>query len=275
MRELDLDRIPRCCPTMRLERSGERLVCSCGTTRPVADTIIVLDPNLNAVPVEASSYELGTRHRYQSRDYAHRYMERYRRPRTPYGLYAALVAARERAIIRTFLRRIATEVRTVLDLPAGTGKLAGVHAEFGYRVVAADVSAEMLRIGLRAGAWDACDRLDAMAQTDATRTGFDNGAFDCTVCLRLVHRLPREIADATAAELRRVTSRYVIVAGAVRGRSIGHLLRRASSVPTERTSMTADQWDAYVRQIGTAIASRRVMPGLSGEVVTLVRVNAR
>jgi SAM-dependent methyltransferase len=274
MHTFDPTRIPRCCREVAPELREGVIVCTCGTRREVVEGIIVLDPSLEAVAPGASQYDIGTKHRYQSNSYAHRYLERYERPRSPYAAYSALIAARERAAVWKLLARVASEVEWLLDLPAGTGKLAAVHARFGYSVVAADVSADMLRIGLRAGAWDGCPGLRAMVQVDGTKTGFDARAFDCTVCLRLIHRLPRAVANAVARELRRVTSRYVIVAGGVRGRSLGGLLRMVRKKGAAREgTMTVDDWNSYVRQIGEPITSVRVFPGLSSETITLVRVN--
>jgi demethylmenaquinone methyltransferase/2-methoxy-6-polyprenyl-1,4-benzoquinol methylase len=70
------------------------------------------------------------------------------------------------------------EVRTVLDLPAGTGRLLPALRASGYRVTGADRSLEMLRAGRRARA----DERAPLVQADATRLPFADGAFDAAFC---------------------------------------------------------------------------------------------
>lgn len=90
-------------------------------------------------------------------------------------------------------------VRTLLDLPCGTGRLAGGLRPKCERYLGADVSPAMLREG------DG-ERLVA----DAARLPFADGSVDALVCCRLLHHLDACELDAVCGELLRVTGSLLI-----------------------------------------------------------------
>jgi SAM-dependent methyltransferase len=89
----------------------------------------------------------------------------------------------------------------VLDVPAGSGRLAAVLERAAPFVVAADSSAEMLRSAPR----------PARVRASVFDLPFAVSSFDAVVCCRLLHHL-REPADLerAVAELVRVSARLVI-----------------------------------------------------------------
>lgn len=100
------------------------------------------------------------------------------------------------------------EVEHVLDLPSGTGRFTGHLAREGYRVAAADISHEMMKIG--------CERVGAMenirghVQAEAERLPFRDSAFDCVVSIRFLHHLDPDIRVGILREMARV-ARWLVV----------------------------------------------------------------
>ena len=90
---------------------------------------------------------------------------------------------------------------TVLDVPAGQGRLAAVLARAGTAVIAADASAEML----------AADPRPRRVRASLFDLPFADGAFDAVVCCRFLHHLARpEDLERAVGELVRVSARLVI-----------------------------------------------------------------
>jgi SAM-dependent methyltransferase len=257
------------CRSERLSIEGDALLCeACGHRREVDEQNILREASMEAFdPV--SVYERETKTRYQSREYALQYMDAYTRPRRLLDWYAVFVAWRERRAVEHALRSVAGDLTLVLDLPAGTGKLAPIHEKFAYRLIAADASADMLGAGL--GVWRNDRQLVGMVQTDVRRTGFRSGSVDCTVCLRLMHRLPADIADEALRELARITKRYLIVSTRIRSRTISSIRKvpRAHGVaPVDLT-----EWHRRLAAIGNLESTSFLARGVSQGVVSLVDVS--
>lgn len=133
-----------------------------------------------------------------------------------------LIANRERGAIEKMLQAVPHD--TVLDIPAGTGKLAPVFGRLDSNVVACDISENMLQIAKSefndAGVTDArfqiCDAEEITETIDET--------FDVAVSLRLFHRVPTDVKRNILSELGSVAD-YVIVSTAVETRF--HVFRRA------------------------------------------------
>ncbi|HTU14414.1 MAG TPA: class I SAM-dependent methyltransferase [Solirubrobacterales bacterium] len=89
---------------------------------------------------------------------------------------------------------------SVLDVGCGTGVVASRLADEGYEVTGADPSAGMLR-HLRA----ADDRVEAV-QASATELPFEDGRFDLTMCVAVMHHIAEPESVRTALiEMVRVT----------------------------------------------------------------------
>lgn len=106
----------------------------------------------------------------------------------------------------------AAGVRSVLDLPCGTGRLLPELARAGYRVVGADVALEMMRTGLALRT-----SRSPLVQADAQRLPFQSACFDAVVSMRFLFHLGPEERRRALAEMRRV-SRDGLVVGEVRTR---------------------------------------------------------
>ncbi len=99
-------------------------------------------------------------------------------------------------------------VENLLDLPSGTGRFTGHLARGGYRVAAADISLEMMRIGReRVGA---LENVRGHVQAEAEQLPFRDGAFDCVVSIRFLHHLDPDIRVGILREMARV-ARWLVV----------------------------------------------------------------
>lgn len=135
---------------------------------------------------------------------------------------------REQGLIRDLMRRARiTPPASVVDIPAGTGRLAMSLAEEGFRVTGVDVSERMLEQA--ATRWSSLppDRRPTAVVADAEALPFEDASFDLVVSLRLSGHLPPATRVRVLGEFRRVSRRYAIVAFYDR-RSVQGYLRRGA-----------------------------------------------
>ncbi len=168
-------------------------------------------------------YERDTRKFYQDDTIAQRYHRMFAAPSGWRNLPSRLVARRERRTIESLLARVPH--RTALDIPAGTGKLAETFAALGTRVVAADVSASMLKVAEAEYARIGYGRVAFRVEDAGDLSGFGDGEFEVVVCLRLMHRVPAALRRKMLDEFARV-ARCAIVSFGIENRF--HKLRRAA-----------------------------------------------
>lgn len=112
----------------------------------------------------------------------------------------------QQAILRT-LQEPGT-IRTILDIPCGTGRLTRLIKEAGFDYIGADQSEAMLAVarekladlpGLR------------LVTADAARLQFDTDSFDCVVCVRFLNLFPSELRLPMLREMHRVSRRFLLV----------------------------------------------------------------
>ena len=121
------------------------------------------------------------------------------------SLRGRLVDRRERELVARALAAsgLAPHGR-VLDLPAGTGRLAPLLSAHAAAVLGADRSREMLRL--------AATYYGMAVQADVVALPFSDGAFDAVVSLRLLGHLPPAVRADALAELARVCHGPLVVA---------------------------------------------------------------
>ncbi len=123
------------------------------------------------------------------------------------GRLAGRNARKWRAILSAL--ELTREVRTVLDLPCGTGRFTGHLAARGYEVVGSDISVEMIRV--------ARDKLAAAPgvlgylQADAEALPLRTGSVDCVVCIRFMFHVDPPTRVRMLREMRRVSRRWLVV----------------------------------------------------------------
>lgn len=99
-------------------------------------------------------------------------------------------------------------IKTVMDLPCGTGRISQIPAEMGFDLTCADISEPMLRAARK--------RLESLGYSsdyqiaDIYNLPFEDNHFDCITCIRLFQHLNEEQTLSALRELHRVTARYVV-----------------------------------------------------------------
>ena len=118
-------------------------------------------------------------------------------------------------------------VRSVLDMPTGTGRLLSSFRGAGYFTVGSDISAEML--GMALVTQTAGEALPHCVQAEGEHLPFPDSSFDAVVSMRfLFHVRDAETRAAILREMARVAR--VVVVGQVRYRATAkHALRWARS----------------------------------------------
>jgi SAM-dependent methyltransferase len=217
-------------------------------------------------------YERDTRSFYQDDDTARRYHHMFMSPSGWRNFPSRVVARRERRAIESLLDQVPH--RTALDLPAGTGKLAGIFAARDTRVVASDISASMLKLAeaeyARAGCTGA--RFQVEDATDLAR--FREGSFDVVVCLRLMHRVPSGLRRRMLREFARVAPCTIVSFGIESG---FHKMRRelrAAVFGGSRTPLcfcSIEQARAELSADFEVLGQIWIAPALSQEMVFLLR----
>lgn len=217
-------------------------------------------------------YERDTRTFYQNEATAQRYHDMFMSRSGWRNLPSRVVARRERRVVKDMLVRVPH--RSALDIPAGTGKLAGVFASLGTRVLASDISSSMLkraetefsRVGYPDVSFQVADAADLGEFADA--------AFDVVVCLRLMHRVPSGLRVRMLKELARVAPCAIVSYGIENG---FHKLRRRT-----RAAIFGGQKDtlcfchltealAELQPHFDVVAKTWIAPAVSQELIFLLR----
>ncbi len=151
------------------------------------------------------SYQQETREAYRSAARA----ASYRRRQTRAWSWARIATWRERATLaRVFSSLGLTAQALVLDVPCGTGILGRLLHRFPCRVVASDISTEMMAL---AQAEYRRDTFLGFLQADILRLPFTPGSFDCVVVLGFFHRVPAEIRRQSLREAAAMSKRTVVI----------------------------------------------------------------
>lgn len=122
-----------------------------------------------------------------------------------------MVAARETSTVRRFLERIPHS--SVVDIPAGTGKLASMLSDLGSAVVACDISENMLAIARRVYDAIGYHRVEFKICDAARMTEAVPGKVDAIICLRLMHRVPAEVRMAILEQFHASATHVVVSYG--------------------------------------------------------------
>lgn len=217
-------------------------------------------------------YERDTRKFYQDEATAQRYHAMFMSPSGWRNLPSRVVAQRERRVMRELLARVPH--RRALDIPAGTGKLAGVFASLGTCVVASDISSSMLKQAEAEFARAGHSQVDFRVADAADLGEFANDAFDVVVCLRLMHRVPAALRARMLQEFARVAPWAIVSFGIENG---FHALRRRT-----RAAIFGGQKDALcfcslaeacaeLAPHFDIMAKTWIAPALSQEMIFLLR----
>ena len=105
---------------------------------------------------------------------------------------------------------------SVLDLPCGTGRLASLLEQKGYKVTAADYSQHMIGVAVQSyiekiGLEELPESIRFLQQ-DVMNTGFEDGEFDAVICNRLLHHFPTPgLRRKALSELVRISKGVLVI----------------------------------------------------------------
>jgi ubiquinone/menaquinone biosynthesis C-methylase UbiE len=213
--------------------------------------------------------------RYRSESYAQRYKHEYTQGFDFKHLRSRIIATREIAIIRSMLNSLCLDKNKeslVLDLPCGTGKLGQMLSEFPVRILAGDISKEMMAL---ASAEYSNNQLLKFSVFDAQRMPLKDKSIDTIICLRLFQRLSRDIRINILREFQRVARHYIIISYSYD--SIYQNFRRhiRNYYDKEKTFFFSPKLhDIDLELIKTKFSVQNqqfVLPGLSSETIILAR----
>lgn len=221
-------------------------------------------------------YERDTRTFYQDDATAQRYHDMFVSPAGWRNLPSRLVADRERHTVESLLAQVPH--RTALDIPAGTGKLAGVFATLGTHVVAADISPSMLAQAEAAFLLAGHQDVDFRVADASDLRDFPDNAFDTVICLRLMHRVPSPLRQRMLEELARVAPCAIVSFGIQNG---FHRLRRAAraaifgGLKGSLCFCNIMEARAELEPLFDIAAKRWIAPALSQEMIFLLKAKPR
>lgn len=152
-----------------------------------------------------SNYQKDTLSAYQTVERA----KEYKKYHTEGLSWARISTIREQKVLARELSRYSWK-RTdrLLDIPCGTGILGKLLHKFPFKIVASDISAEMM--ALAKGEYPD-DQLEDCVLADITKTEFPRKSFDCIIVLGFFHRVPENIKKATLRELAKLSKGVVIL----------------------------------------------------------------
>jgi SAM-dependent methyltransferase len=221
-------------------------------------------------------YERDTRGFYQDEATAERYHDMYAAPRGWRNLPSRVVANRERRVVRSALTRIPH--RSALDIPVGTGKLAGVFASLGTRVVASDVSPSMLKRAQAEFSKAGHEHVTFQVADAAELGNFEDRAFDVVVCLRLMHRVPSALRVRMLREFARIAPRTIVSFGIENGFHSMRRSLRAAIFGGQKDALcfcSMAQARAELEPLFDVVAGDWIAPALSQEMIFLLRSKSR
>ena len=120
--------------------------------------------------------------------------------------------ARKWAAIRKALS-LTTGVRTILDLPCGTGRFTGGLSREGFQVIGSDISLEMLgkAAGVPQPQGDKSCAVLGYLQANAEHLPLRSDSLDCVVSIRFMMHVDPATRVRMLREFHRVSRRWVIV----------------------------------------------------------------
>lgn len=141
------------------------------------------------------------------------------------SLIGKLVDHLEKRALLDMLKPQAKEVKYILDLACGTGRMTEFLVSNGFRVLGADISEYMVNEARR---WAIKAGVLGLIVCDAESLPFKDDAFDCVTSVRLTGHVPPQIRVAILREVRRVSRKWIIMSY-YDPHSIKGILRKTSS----------------------------------------------
>jgi ubiquinone/menaquinone biosynthesis C-methylase UbiE len=178
----------------------------------------------------------------------------------------------KRAIGKLLVRiETASPVRTILDLPCGTGRISEFLLERGHVVTCGDFSDAMLAASQKRFSVYPSDRVQ-YRKLDVYDIQYPAGTFDCVTCIRLFQHLTSDERARALRELGRVSKRYVIASVMYTSGyyAIVRKLRKALGAYAPRYTASQAEIDREAAHAGLRVVSHVFpQPAYGGGLVVL------
>ena len=216
-------------------------------------------------------YEEETKDHYKHDDVALKYHNAFASDTNIASLRFRFVAWRERTTVKNLMRRV--QFADILDLPAGTGKLAPTLSSFNRPVMACDISPQMLEIAK--SEYEKVTSEVEFRVCDATSiTSTLNRKFSLLVSLRLMHRVPRNVRQAMLREFAECADTSIVSFGIETNFHRWRRKVRAAVLGVPDEALCFDSHKnirAELAEFFEVIDSKSIAPFLSQEVIFLLR----
>jgi len=107
-----------------------------------------------------------------------------------------------------FALKVAQPIKTILDIPCGTGRFTPDLAKQGYHIVGADISVPMMS---EARKQDSGENLHGYVQADAENLPFPENSLDCIMSIRFMHHIDPATRIRILRDMARVSCRWLII----------------------------------------------------------------
>ena len=151
------------------------------------------------------SYEEQTKNAYRNKEKAAAYLSQY----VEGTKWARFTMWKQKRIIENFLKVCELqEDDFLLDAPCGTGYAGNILLSHPCKVVASDISLEMMEL---AEEEYEKSNFQGFYQADLTQSPFREDYFKCVLVLALMHRLPSQIRKLILSEVHKISKEYAII----------------------------------------------------------------
>lgn len=100
-------------------------------------------------------------------------------------------------------------IRTILDLPCGTGRFTGHLGRDGYDVIGSDIAMEMMQVAAKQLA--GTPGLHGYVRADAEHLPLTDNAIDCVMSIRFLLHIDPATRVSIVREMARVSTRWLIL----------------------------------------------------------------
>ncbi len=101
------------------------------------------------------------------------------------------------------------EIRNVIDIPCGTGRLVPLFIDNKISFTGADISREMMEVSRNR--FGNSGLLNGMVRCDAESMPFRDRSFDSVVSIRFMFHVPREVRHNILKEMARISKGWLII----------------------------------------------------------------
>lgn len=154
------------------------------------------------------NYNKQTAEKYKNREIASTYHQQFTSPQNSKDILSSFVARYEKKAIKKLLNHCG-KISSVIDLPAGTGKLAPILIPFNFQITSCDISEEMLQIAKEV--YQNQDYKKVQFKIVDLQFAVNHlDRHDLMICLRLLHRVPLNIRVTMLEQISKIANLSIV-----------------------------------------------------------------